>query len=463
MNGLRSRVRLRTDGGIKTAEDVVVAALLGAEEFGFGTSVLIAIGCDMARQCHLNSCPTGIATQREELRAKYAGQPEQVINYFLFLAEAVRETLAALGARSLDEIVGRSDLLAPKPLPGRAGLLDVSALCAEPATADRRRNTQSPPPDAPTLDDRFLEEIEPALAGGRWVSVSAPIRTSDRTVGAKISHAVTTRAGTPLPPGAITIDVTGSAGQSFGAFLVDGIRLRLEGEANDYVGKGMSGGEIVVRPPEQSPYTTPQTIAGNTILYGATGGSLFLAGAAGERFAVRNSGATAVVEGVGDHGCEYMTGGEVVVLGPTGRNFGAGMTNGIAYVHDPAGHFPDRINGESVLLEALRPENDTSGIRGLIERHADLTGSVHAHAILDNWTHERSRFWTVIPRESVSARPSRSQNPLSSPVPRTRAHIASTSATAPGLSVRQRTRRADQPEGSPVAAASVARPSRASA
>ncbi|MBA3415038.1 MAG: glutamate synthase large subunit [Chloroflexia bacterium] len=404
MNGLRSRVRLRTDGGIKTAEDVLVAALLGAEEFGFGTSVLIAIGCDMARQCHLNSCPTGIATQREELRAKYAGQPEQVINYFLFLAEAVREALAAMGARTLAEIVGRSDLLAPKSLPGRAGMLDVSALCATPAAAGERRQTQTPPADAVTLDARLLEEIEPALAAGQWVSLSAPVRTSDRTVGARISHAVTTRDGAPLPPGAITLHLTGSAGQSFGAFLVDGVRLLLEGEANDYVGKGMSGGEIVVRPPHGSPVTTPQTIAGNTILYGATGGSVYLAGAAGERFGVRNSGARAVVEGVGDHGCEYMTGGEVVVLGPTGRNFGAGMTNGVAYVYDPAGHFPDQINGESVLIEPLRPENDSAGIRSLIERHADLTGSVHARTILDNWSTERSRFWTVIPREAVSAR-----------------------------------------------------------
>ncbi|HYO29575.1 MAG TPA: glutamate synthase subunit alpha, partial [Thermomicrobiales bacterium] len=327
-----------------------------------------------------------------------------VVNYFLLLAEAVRESLAAIGARSLDELVGRSDLLAPKSLPGRAGLLDGSALCAEPAAADSRRNTLSRPAAAETLDARLLEEIAPSLEAGRWVSLNATVRTSDRTIGARISHAVTMRGGNPLPPGAVTLHLTGSAGQSFGAFLVDGVRLLLEGEANDYVGKGMSGGEIAVCPPHQSPFTTPQTIAGNTILYGATGGNLFLAGAAGERFAVRNSGATAVVEGVGDHGCEYMTGGEVVVLGPTGRNFGAGMTNGVAYVYDPVGRFPDRINGESVLLEQFRPEIDASGVRGLIERHADLTGSTYARAILDNWAQERSRFWTVIPRAAVSAR-----------------------------------------------------------
>ncbi len=404
MNGLRSRVRLRTDGGIKTAEDVIVAAMLGAEEYGFGTSVLIAIGCDMARQCHLNSCPTGIATQREDLRAKFAGKPEQIVNYFVYLAEAIREVLAGLGARSLTDLVGRSDLLAQKDLPGRAGLLDLSALFAPPAPEGERRKTTERPADGPTLDDALLPDVVAALDANRPVSLAAPIRTGDRTAGAKIAHAITTRPGLALEPGAVTLSYTGSAGQSFGAFIVPGVRLLLEGEANDYAGKGMSGGEIAIRPPRDAGFSGPQTIAGNTLLYGATGGAAFLAGAAGERFAVRNSGATAVVEGVGDHGCEYMTGGAVVVLGPTGRNFGAGMTNGTAWVWDPEGAFPGRINGESILIEPSVGDADAATLRDLIERHAEATGSIRARAILDRWDEERTRFWSVIPRAAVAAR-----------------------------------------------------------
>jgi glutamate synthase domain-containing protein 2/glutamate synthase domain-containing protein 1/glutamate synthase domain-containing protein 3 len=404
MNGLRSRVRLRTDGGIKTAEDVVFAAVLGAEEYGFGTSVLIAIGCDMARQCHLNSCPTGIATQREDLRAKFAGKPEQIVSYFTYLAEAVRETLAALGARSLTELVGRTDLLSQKPLTGRAGLLDLSDLFAPPAPEADRRKTMERPADGPTLDDALLPTIEAALDEGRAVALSSPIRTEHRTVGAKIAHAITTRPGLALSPGSITLQYQGSAGQSFGAFVVPGMRLLLEGEANDYIGKGMSGGEIAIRPPHEAGFSGPQVIAGNTLLYGATGGEAFLAGAAGERFAVRNSGATAVVEGVGDHGCEYMTGGAVVVLGATGRNFGAGMTNGTSWVWDPEGAFPGRINGESVLIEPSVSDADAETLRALIERHAAHTGSIRARAILDRWQEERTRFWTVIPRAAVAAR-----------------------------------------------------------
>ncbi|MFM9108628.1 MAG: glutamate synthase large subunit [Chloroflexota bacterium] len=404
MNGLRSRVRLRTDGGIKTAEDVVKAAMLGAEEYGFGTSVLIAIGCDMARQCHLNSCPTGIATQREDLRAKYTGRPEQVVNYFAYLAQSVRELLASLGARSLGELVGRSDLLAQRALEGRAGMLDLSAMFAPPAPEHERKKSVDLPREGETIDDRLLPRIIEAIEAGRPVSLESAIATPDRTAGAKIAYAIVSRPGLAPRPGDVSISYTGSAGQSFGAFIVDGMRLTLEGEANDYVGTGMSGGEIVIRPFAGAAYQTPQVIAGNTLMYGASGGRVFIAGRAGERFLVRNSGVTAVVEGVGDHGCEYMTGGKAVVLGPTGRNFGAGMTNGVAWVYDPDGAFPARINGESVLLEAVSADTDTSELRDLIEQHVERTGSPNGRALLAYWPEARSRFWQVISRALIAAR-----------------------------------------------------------
>ncbi|MBA3643759.1 MAG: glutamate synthase subunit alpha, partial [Chloroflexia bacterium] len=409
MNGLRSRVRLRTDGGIKTPEDVVMAAMLGAEEFGFGTSVLVAIGCDMARQCHLNTCPTGIATQREDLRAKYTGTPEMVIAYFTHLAAGVRETLAALGARGMDEVIGRSDLLHAKPVEGRGSLLDLSGLFARPAAEDVRRKSLSVPNDEPTLDDRILEVVSPALERGWAVSVLEMIRTEHRTVGAKLAGEIALRRSAKLTPGRVTCHFVGSAGQSFGAFGVEGMRLLLEGEANDYVGKGLSGGEIAIRAPREAQFTEPQTIAGNTILYGATSGSLFVGGRAGERFAVRNSGATAVVEGVGDHGCEYMTGGTVAVLGPTGRNFGAGMTNGFAYVYDPEGVFPGHINGDSVLLEHVGDDGDADQLRALIKRHVRLTRSAHAQRLLDNWEQTAGHCWKVIPRAALAAQVAESE------------------------------------------------------
>jgi glutamate synthase (ferredoxin) len=400
-NGLRSRVRLRTDGGLKTAEDIVTAALLGAEEFGFGTSVLVAMGCDMARQCHLNSCPTGIATQREDLRAKFTGKPEQVIAYFTYLAEAIRESLAAMGARNLDEIVGRGDLLAAKELPGRAGMLDVSPLLTEPAPEAQRRKHVDVAPQGATLDDAVIELAGDAIANSEPVTVEMEVRTDNRTVGAKIAHAITVRHPKGLPEGSVSVRLKGSAGQSFGAFIVDGMRLSLEGEANDYVGKGMSGGELAIRPHGSAPFATPQVIAGNTNLYGATGGRFFAAGRAGERFGVRNSGATAVVEGIGDHGCEYMTGGTVVVLGQTGHNFGAGMTNGTAFVYDPEGAFPGLINDESILLEPVSSEPDAARLRELVERHIVATSSAHARRLLESWNESLTAFWKVIPRAAI--------------------------------------------------------------
>nr|MBA3449575.1 glutamate synthase subunit alpha [Chloroflexia bacterium] len=403
-NGLRSRVRLRTDGGLKTAEDIVLAAVLGAEEFGFGTSVLVAIGCDMARQCHLNSCPTGIATQREDLRAKYTGTPDQVVRYFTHLAEAIRETLAGLGARTIDELIGRTDLIVSRNLPGRAGMLDLTPFMAEPAGETQRRQSVALSAQASTLDDAVIELAGDSIANGETVVVDMDVRTENRTVGAKVAHAITSRHPCGLPADTISIRLRGSAGQSFGAFIVDGMRLELEGEANDYVGKGMAGGKISIRPPRVAPFDTPQAIAGNTVLYGATGGSLFAAGRAGERFCVRNSGATAVVEGIGAHGCEYMTGGTVVVLGPTGYNFGAGMTNGAAFVYDPEDSLPERINDESVMLESVRGQSEREELRSLIARHVATTGSTHASRLLDDWETTLGAFWRVIPRAAIAIR-----------------------------------------------------------
>jgi len=403
MNGLRSRVRLRTDGGIKTPEDVVMAAMLGAEEYGFGTSVLIAIGCDMARQCHLNTCPTGIATQKEELRAKFGGTPEMVANYFTLLAEGVREVLASIGARTIDEIVGRTDLLTRQPdLTGRAELLDLSSLFAEPAAETVRRKTIGLTDADETIDDRILAQHGDAIRGTGHVSISERITTKDRTVGAQVAGAISLAHGLyALGEPKYKASFTGSAGQSFGAFTVNGMHLTLEGEANDYVGKGMAGGTIAIKPLADAAFETPQVIAGNTILYGATGGEAYVAGKVGERFAVRNSGATAVVEGVGDHGCEYMTGGLVAILGPTGRNFGAGMTNGIAYVYDPEGGFDTHINGESVLVERGLGAVDEAELRALIERHVALTGSALGQQLLDDWATTLSVTWKVIPRATL--------------------------------------------------------------
>jgi len=403
MNGLRSRVHLRTDGGIKRPEDVVMAAMLGAEEYGFGTSALVAIGCDMARQCHLNTCPTGIATQKEELRKKFTGTPEMVINYFTMLADGVRETLASIGAVSLDQVIGRTDLLAQKQLEGRAGLLNLSSLFPKPAAEKDRKKSISISHEGETIDQRILKIAGPAIADGQSVNVHENIATPDRTVGARIAGEIAFRHGAKkLPAGTITAQFTGSAGQSFGAFTVDGMRLILEGEANDYVGKGMSGGEIAVMPPRSAKFRDPQVIAGNTILYGATGGSLFLAGRAGERFAVRNSGGTAVVEGVGDHGCEYMTGGVAVILGPTGRNFGAGMTNGTAFVYDPEDVFESHINDESILLERLGADADAARLHDLIERHVKLTHSARAKTLLAHWDQTLAAFWKVVPRATLA-------------------------------------------------------------
>ena len=399
--GLRNRIKLRTDGGLKTPKDVLVAAMLGAEEFGFGTSVLVALGCDMARQCHLNTCPTGIATQRADLRAKFAGTPEMVIGYFTQMIQGMRELMADLGITRLDEIIGRSDLLRDRTVAGRGSMLRIRDLIAQPAPAHMRKKSVHVHRPNDSLSDRLWTQIEPHLATGGDVALASIITTADRTVGARIAgHLTTWRSNGPVPMSKVSLGFRGIAGQSFAAFGVDGMDISLEGEANDYVGKGLNGGRVAIFPDRDSQPAACQVIAGNTILYGATGGEMFIAGAVGERFAVRNSGATAVVEGIGEHGCEYMTSGTVVVLGPTGRNFGAGMANGVAYVWDPEQVFDGRTNTESVLVQ---PVEDAGAeiVRGLIQRHVNATGSQRGARLLAEWETARHQFRQVIGKAAL--------------------------------------------------------------
>ena len=405
-NGLRHRLELRVDGGFRTGRDVVLAALLGGESFGFGTAPLVAIGCDMARQCHLNSCPTGIATQREELRAKFRGSPEHVVTYFLRLAEDVRRHLAALGARSIDEIVGRSELLqrTDRPELPRSAMLDLSLLLTparREGTPTRRTVARNVRPDAPLLDDRIIAEMAPALEAGESFTGQYEIYNHHLTTGARVAGWLADRVGDAgYAPGHVTLRFHGTAGQSFGSFALRGMRLELEGEANDYVAKGLTGGEVVLRPFRSARYggaSHLNMILGNTVLYGATDGLLLAAGQAGDRFAVRNSGACAVVEGVGNHACEYMTGGVVAVLGRTGRNFGAGMSNGLAYVFDEAGTFPSRVNHDLVQLAGLDLEDERL-LLALLTLHRERTGSPRARALLDGWGRQRRQWRVVRPR-----------------------------------------------------------------
>jgi glutamate synthase (ferredoxin) len=403
LNGLRGRVRVRVDGGLKTGRDVVMAAMIGADEFSFGTTALVAEGCIMARACHSNTCPVGIATQKPELRAKFTGTPEHVIHFFLHIAQEVREVLASLGARSIDEVIGRVDMLqqVKRGIP-EADTINLSQLVTRVDDADAplcNREAWNGMIATTELNRALLQAAAPALEHGQSVELHYAIENEDRTVGATLSGVIGGQFGNAgLPEGTITVHFTGSAGQSFGAFLAPGVRLTLQGEANDYVGKGMGGGEIVIRPPDEARYATHEnTIVGNTVLYGATGGALFAAGQAGERFAVRNSGAVAVVEGVGDHGCEYMTGGVVVVLGTTGRNFAAGMTGGLAYVFDEDGRFDSYCNTEFVDLRPLDAQDDVD-IRALLQRHLEVTGSPRAADLLQRWDSVRGQFWQVHPR-----------------------------------------------------------------
>jgi glutamate synthase domain-containing protein 2/glutamate synthase domain-containing protein 1/glutamate synthase domain-containing protein 3 len=402
LNGLRGRVRLETDGQLKTARDVVIAALLGAEEMGFGTAALVAMGCVMMRVCHLNTCPVGVATQDPVLRARFAGQPEHVVSYFTFLAEEVRELMAELGFRTFDDMVGRVDRLRQRTdLAGKLGTLDVSRLLYVPErTGPRRKVAEQDHELELALDTVLLEQARPAIEQGERVEIRMPIRNVHRTVCTILSHAVVRAHGAAgLPDGTIRLHFTGSAGQSFAAFLAPGLDVTLEGDANDGLGKGLSGGSLVVVPPDGSTFVPEDNVlVGNVALYGATRGEVFLRGRAGERFAVRNSGATAVVEGTGDHGCEYMTGGTVVVLGATGRNFAAGMSGGVAYVLDADGAFPSRVNGEMVRLEPMESE-DFQTVRGLVHKHWQRTQSQLAWRVLSGWRQWSRRFVKVMPVE----------------------------------------------------------------
>ena len=434
LNGLRSRIALQVDGGLRTGRDVIIGALLGADEFGFATAPLIASGCLMMRKCHLNTCPVGIATQDPVLRKRFKGSPEHVINYFFFVAEEVREIMAAMGVRKLDEIVGHSDLLTKQALIDhhwKAHGLDFSKVFFRPeAAAEEIRWTQRQEhPIDEVLDRRLIEAARPALETRQPVEIEMPILNTDRTAGAMLSGEIAKRFGHKgLRDDTIKVRLTGTAGQSFGAFLARGVTFELIGDGNDYVGKGLSGGRIIIRPPEESRIVPEESIiVGNTVLYGAIEGECYFRGVAGERFAVRNSGAVAVVEGVGDHGCEYMTGGVVVVIGQTGRNFAAGMSGGVAYVLDEAGDFAERCNMAMVELEPVPEEDDIleklhhhggdidhkgrvdveadmtahdeERLYQLISNHLAYTGSQRAAAILENWADYRPKFRKVMPVE----------------------------------------------------------------
>jgi glutamate synthase domain-containing protein 2/glutamate synthase domain-containing protein 1/glutamate synthase domain-containing protein 3 len=397
-NGLRARVRLRIDGGLLTGRDIMVAALLGADEFSFGTGAMIAEGCVMLRACHKDTCTTGIATQRPNLRAKFAGTAEGVAAYLLFVAEEVREHLASLGLRSVDEAVGRVECLRQKKVgDARKDSLDLSPLLVPPADPETPRRYVSGVAiqrARSALGDTLLADAYRAVWDGERFELNYRITNRDRTFGAALGGALALEFGTSAPPGSVRVRLEGSAGQSFGAFVTDGIWLDLRGEANDYVGKGIGGGRIVIRPPADD--AGDPVLAGNTCLYGATGGTVWIAGSVGERFAVRNSGATAVVEGAGDHCCEYMTGGTVVVLGPVGYNLGAGMTGGSAYLWDPEHRAPGQIN--PALVEAIRLDAaDEQELRWLIEQHYELTGSARASRLLDGWSDAVGDFWHVVP------------------------------------------------------------------
>jgi len=401
-NKLRDRVRLRVDGGLKSGWDVIMGALMGAEEFGFGTIAMIAEGCIMARICHTNGCPVGVTTQKEELRKRFPGTPEHVVNFFYFVGEEVRQLLARLGYRSLKDIIGRSDLLKMRDVRlTKTQALNLDVLTAPPISADNDwLNHEDVHSNGPVLDDVLLEDADIAAAIRNQGSVSKTVRivNTDRTVGARIAGKIAALYGNTGFEGQIALTFNGSAGQSFGAFNLPGMKLTLNGEANDYVGKGMHGGELIVKPaPESSLDPSENVIVGNTCLYGATGGTLFARGQAGERFAVRNSMGQAVIEGAGDHCCEYMTGGVVVVLGKVGRNVGAGQTGGIGYFLDEDGSFPEFVNPEIVRIQRVSTHSGERQLKELIERHAELTDSATAKEILANWSDYLPKFWQVVP------------------------------------------------------------------
>ncbi|MGH7068725.1 MAG: glutamate synthase-related protein, partial [Acetobacteraceae bacterium] len=403
LNRLRHRVKLRTDGGIKTGRDVVIAAMLGAEEFGIGTASLVAMGCIMVRQCHSNTCPVGVCTQNPELRAKFEGTPEKVINLFSFIAEDVRSILASLGFRRLEDVIGRTDLL--HQISRGSELLDdldLNPLLAQadpgPYTRYCSREGRNEVPDS--RDAQMIADAQQFFEHGEKMQLQYTVRNTDRAIGTRFSSKIVRRFGMAgLEPGHVTVRLRGSAGQSLGAFAVRGLKLEVFGDANDYVGKGLSGATIVIRPaPSSNLKSQDNTIIGNTVLYGATSGFLFAAGQAGERFAVRNSGAEAVIEGCGSNGCEYMTGGTVVVLGRIGENFGAGFTGGMAFVHDPEMHFPRLANPDSIFWQRIASAYWEETLQGLISRHVAETSSRFAAILLHDWPRTLRKFWQVVPK-----------------------------------------------------------------
>jgi glutamate synthase (NADPH/NADH) large chain len=407
MNNLRERVTLRTDGGLRTGRDIVMAAMMGAEEYGIGTAALISMGCIMVRQCQSNTCPVGVCTQDENLRAKFTGSAEKVVNLITFYAQEVREVLASIGARSLDDVIGRADLLTQVSR-GSAHLddLDLNPMLISVGAVGRQRLDRNRPrnevPD--TLDAEIVRDAARFLNDGEKMQLHYTVQNTHRSVGTRVSSHIVRRFGmrNSLQPDHLTVKLTGSAGQSLGAFAAPGLKIEVSGDANDYVGKGLSGATIVVRPPMASPLVAHEnTIIGNTVLYGATDGYLFAAGRAGERFAVRNSGARVVVEGCGSNGCEYMTGGVAVILGEIGANFGAGMTGGMAYVHDPEGRAPMLVNGETLVACKVAEPHWEAELKGLIERHLSETGSRRAQDILRYWDRELPRFVQLCPREML--------------------------------------------------------------
>ncbi|MEO0887721.1 MAG: glutamate synthase large subunit, partial [Cyanobacteria bacterium J06648_10] len=406
LNNLRSRIVIETDGQMKTGRDVAIATLLGAEEFGFSTAPLVTLGCIMMRVCHLNTCPVGVATQNPDLRSKFNGDPAYAVNFMKFIAEETREIMAELGFRTLDEMVGRTEMLAPKKAIDhwKAKGIDLSPLLHKPDVGPEIgrycTETQDHGLDKSLDITKLLDICKPAIEKGEKVEATLPITNINRVVGTIVGNEITKNHWEGLPEDTVQLHFQGTAGQSFGAFVPKGMTLRLEGDANDYLGKGLSGGKLIVHPPASSPLVAADNIvAGNVALYGATSGEAYINGQAGERFCVRNSGATAVVEGVGDHGCEYMTGGKAIILGLTGRNFAAGMSGGVAYVLDEAGDFASRCNTEMVGLERLETADEKQELRDIIQRHIDYTGSPNAKSLLEDWEATTAKFVKVMPRD----------------------------------------------------------------
>ena len=409
MNGLRSRVRIESDSKLMSGRDVAIAAMLGAEEFGFGTGPLVAMGCVMMRVCNLDTCPMGICTQNPELRKKFMGKPEYVMNFMKFMAQELREYMAKLGVRTVDELVGRTDLLKVRPAPAgsRASEMDLSGLLKNPLVENT--NVHFDPkavydfkleqtPDMKVLMKKFKKSFD--MAEPKPMTVQMEVGNTDRTFGSIFGSEITAKFGNTLPDDTFRVVCTGYGGQSFGAFIPKGLTLELIGDSNDYLGKGLSGGKIIVYPPKNVTYDRSENILiGNVAFYGATGGRAFINGVAGERFCVRNSGAVAVVEGVGDHGCEYMTGGTVVVLGKTGKNFAAGMSGGIAYVLDEDWDFYQRVNKDMVTLESVEHKYDVSLLKDLIREHVEATGSPRGKEILENFGEYLPKFKKVLPHD----------------------------------------------------------------